>query len=76
MTTVQKHFEEITDAWRLYRKYADIRMNEQDKWNSMLADAVAIQNRHNNSPFVMRAVMMFMELLEDEAKCTDLIDGT
>ena len=69
MTTIQKHFEEITDAWRLYRMYAGIRMNEQDKWDSMVADAVAIQNRHNNSPFVMRAVMMFMELLEDEAKC-------
>lgn len=68
MTTVQKHFEEITDAWRLYRKYAGIRNDEDDKWTAMLADAVTIQNRHNNSPFVMRAVMMFMELLEDEAK--------
>ena len=71
MTTVQKHFEEITDAWRLYRKYAGIRNDEQDKWNSMVAEAVAIQNRHGNSPFVMRAVMMFMELLEDEAKGYD-----
>lgn len=71
MTTVQKHFEEITDAWRLYRKYAGIRNDEDDKWTAMLADAVAIQNRHGNSPFVMRAVMMFMELLEDEAKCID-----
>ena len=71
MTTVQKHFEEITDAWRLYHKYAGIRNDEQDKWDSMVADAVTIQNRHNNSPFVMRAVMMFMELLEDEAKCID-----
>ena len=68
MTTVQKHFEEITDAWRLYRKYAGIRNDEDDKWTAMLADAVAIQNRHGNSPFVMRAVMMFIELLEDEAK--------
>ena len=71
MTIVQKHFEEITDAWRLYRKYAGIRNDEQDKWDSILAEAVAIQNRHGNSPFVMRAVMMFMELLEDEAKCID-----
>lgn len=71
MTTVQKHFEEITDAWRLYRKYAGIRNDEQDKWTAMLADAVAIQERHGNSPFVMRAVMMFMELLEDESKCID-----
>ena len=71
MNKVRQHFEEITDAWRLYRKYAGIRMNEQDKLDSMLAEAVAIQNRHNNSPFVMRAVMMFMELLEDEAKCID-----
>ena len=69
MTKVQKHFEEITDAWRLYRKYAGIRNDEDDKWTAMLKDAVAIQNRHNNSPFVMRVVMMFMELLEDEAKC-------
>ena len=68
VTTVQKHFEEITDAWRLYRKYAGIRNDEDDKWTAMLAEAVAIQNRHNNSPFVMRAVMMFMELLEEEAK--------
>jgi hypothetical protein len=68
---VKQHFEEITDAWRLYRKYAGIRMNEQDKWDSMVADAVTIQNRHNNSPFVMRAVMMFMELLQEEAKCID-----
>ena len=66
--TVQKHFEEITDAWRLYRKYAGIRNDEDDKWTAMVADAVTIQNRHGNSPFVMRAVMMFMELLEDEAK--------
>ena len=71
VTTVQKHFEEITDAWRLYRKYAGIRNDEDDKWAAMLADAVAIQNRHGNSPFVMRAVMMFMELLEEDAKCTD-----
>jgi hypothetical protein len=70
MTTVQKHFEEITDAWRLYRKYAGIKNDEDDKWTAMLAEAVAIQNRHGNSPFVMRAVMMFMELLEEEA-CTD-----
>ena len=68
VTTVQKHFEEMTDAWRLYRKYAGIRNDEDDKWTAMLAEAVAIQNRHGNSPFVMRAVMMFMELLEDEAK--------
>ena len=68
MTTVQKHFEEITDAWRLYRKYAGIKNDEDDKWTAMLKEAVAIQNRHGNSPFVMRAVMMFMELLEDEAK--------
>ena len=67
MTTVQKHFEEITDAWRLYRKYAGIRNDEDDKWTAMLADAVAIQERHGNSPFVMRAVMMFMELLQEEA---------
>jgi hypothetical protein len=66
---VKQHFEEITDAWRLYRKYAGIRNDEDDKWAAMLKEAVAIQNRHNNSPFVMRAVMMFMELLEDEAKC-------
>jgi hypothetical protein len=65
---IKQHFEKITDAWRLYRKYAGIRNDEQDKWDSMVADAIAIQNRHNNSPFVMRAVMMFMELLEDEAK--------
>ena len=71
MTKVQKHFEEITDAWRLYRKYTGIRNDEDDKWTAMLKDAVAIQNRHRNSPFVMRAVMMFMELLEDEAKCID-----
>ena len=71
VTTVQKHFEEITDAWRLYRKYAGIRNDEQDKWDSMVAEAVAIQNRHGNSPFVMRAVMMFMELLEEDARCTD-----
>ena len=70
MTTIQKHFEEITDAWRLYRKYAGIRNDEDDKWTAMLAEAVAIQNRHNNSPFVMRAVMMFMELLQEEA-CID-----
>lgn len=68
MDKVKQHFEEITDAWRLYRKYAGIRMNEQDKWDSMVADAVAIQNRHDNSPFVMQAVMMFMELLQEEAK--------
>jgi hypothetical protein len=71
MSNIQKHFEEITDAWRLYRKYAGIRNDEDDKWTAMLAEAVAIQNRHGNSPFVMRAVMMFMELLEDEAKCID-----
>lgn len=70
MDKVKQHFEEITDAWRLYRKYASIRNDEQDKWDSMVADAVAIQKRHNNSPFVMRAVMMFMELLQEEA-CTD-----
>ena len=68
MDKVKQHFEEITDAWRLYRKYAGIRNDEDDKWTAMLKDAVAIQNRHGNSPFVMRAVMMFMELLEDEAK--------
>lgn len=68
MTTVQKHFKEITDAWRLYRKYAGMRNDEDEKWTAMLAEAVAIQNRHDNSPFVMRAVMMFMELLEEEAK--------
>lgn len=68
MTTVQKHFEEITDAWRLYRKYAGIRNRDDDKWTAMVADAIAIQNRHGNSPFVMRAVMMFMELLQEEAK--------
>jgi len=71
MSNIQKHFEEITDAWRLYRKYAGIRNDEDDKWTAMLAEAVAIQNRHGNSPFVMRAVIMFMELLEDEAKCID-----
>lgn len=74
MDKVKQHFEEITDAWRLYRKYAGIRNDEDDKWTAMLADAVAIQNRHGNSPFVMRAVMMFIELLEDEAKCTNYTD--
>ena len=68
MSNVKKHFEEITDAWRLYRKYAGIRNDEDDKWTAMLADAVRIQERHGNSPFIMRAVMMFMELLEEEAK--------
>ena len=68
MDKVRQHFEEITDAWRLYRKYGGIRNDEDDKWTAMLADAVAIQNRHDNSPFVMRAVMMFMELLQEEAK--------
>ena len=74
MDKVEQHIEEITDAWRLYPKYAGIRNDEDDKWTAMLADAVAIQNRHGNSPFVMRAVMMFIELLEDEAKCTNYTD--
>ena len=71
MTTVQKHFEEITDAWRLYRKYAGIRNREDDKWTAMLDEAASVQERHGNSELIRRAVMMFMELLEDEAKCTD-----
>ena len=71
MDKVKQHFEEITDAWRLYRKYAGIRNDEDDKCTAMLADAVAIQERHGNSELIRRAVMMFMELLEDEAKCTD-----
>ena len=70
MDKVKQHFEEITDAWRLYRKYAGIRNDEDDKWTAMLKDAVAIQNRHGNSELIRRAVMMFIELLEDEA-CTD-----
>lgn len=71
MNRVKQHFEEITDAWRLYRKYAGIRNDEDDKWTAMLDEAAAIQERHGNSELIRRAVMMFMELLEEDAKCTD-----
>ena len=71
MTTVQKHFEEITDAWRLYRKYAGIRNDEDDKWTAMLDEAAAIQEKHQHSELIRRTVMMFIELLESEAKEMD-----
>ena len=71
MDKVKQHFEEITDAWRLYRKYAGIRNDEDDKWTAMLAEAAAIQEKHQHSELIRRAVMMFMELLESEAKEMD-----
>ena len=71
MNRVKQHFEEITDAWRLYRKYAGIRNRDDDKWTAMLDEAASIQERHGNSELIRRAVMMFMELLESEAKEMD-----
>lgn len=70
MNRIEKHFEEVTDVWRLYKRYAGISNDraEDPKWAQLIEEAKRIQEQHGNTNFVMGLVMLFLELLEDEAR--------
>ena len=71
MDRIKKHFEEVTDVWRLYRQYAGISNDPADdpKWDELVhVKAVEIQNGHGNTQFIRGLVMVVLELLESEAK--------
>ena len=39
-TKLVKIYKAVTDGWALYKKYFGTRKHEQDKWDSLVADAV------------------------------------
>ena len=71
MSNIEKHFEELTDVWRMYRQYTGLSNDPADdpKWDELVyVKAVEIQNRHGNTQFIRGLVMVVLELLESEAR--------
>lgn len=65
-----KIYKAVTDGWALYKKYFGTRNHEQDKWDSLVADAVEYQNKHD-CLLARTFAMGIMEQLEEDSKCTD-----
>ena len=64
------YYGAVSDGWKLLKKYFGIRKHEQDKWNSLVKDAVEYQNKHD-CLLARTFAVGIMEQLEEDAKCTD-----
>ena len=61
-------YNAITDVWKLYKAYCGTTNRENEKWDKLLAEATAIQTRHNNTRLIRGMVMAVLEQLEEDAK--------
>lgn len=58
----------FTDAWKLYKKYADIQQTEDAKWEMFVAKADAIAKKYNNGRLCRDLVLAVMFELERKSK--------
>ena len=63
-------YDAFSDGWKLYKKYFGTRKHEQDKWDSLVADAVEYQDKHD-CLLARTFAVGIMEQLEEDARCTD-----
>ena len=67
---LKARYDAFSDGWKLYKKYFGTRKHEQDKWDSLVADAVEYQNKHD-CLLARTFAMGIMEQLEKDAKEVD-----
>ena len=67
---LKARYDAFSDGWKLYKKYFGTRKHEQDKWDSLVADAVEYQNKHD-CLLARTFAMGIMEQLEEDSRCTD-----
>ena len=67
---LKARYDAFSDGWKLLKKYFGTRNHEQDKWDSLVADAVEYQNKHD-CLLARTFAVGIMEQLEEDAKCTD-----
>ena len=67
---LKARYDAFSDGWKLYKKYFGTKNHEQDKWDSLVADAVEYQDKHD-CLLARTFAVGIMEQLEEDAKCTD-----
>ena len=67
---LKARYDAFSDGWKLYKKYFGTRKHEQDKWDSLVADAVEYQDKHD-CLLARTFAVGIMEQLEEDARCTD-----
>ena len=68
--TLMFYYGVVSDGWKLLKKYFGTRKHERDKWDSLVADAVEYQNKHD-CLLARTFAMGIMEQLEEDSRCTD-----
>lgn len=58
----------FSDCWKLFKKYADIRQDEEARWEALIDEADAIINQYGkDNKFVRDLIMAIMSQFERES---------
>ena len=57
----------FTDAWKLYKKYADVQQ-EDEYWEALIAEADAVEKKHQNNKLCRDLILAAMSELERKSK--------
>lgn len=63
---LRKVYNIFSDAWKFYRKYADIRQ-EDGRWPALIDDSEIIAKKHSNSRLCRDLIIAAVDELERNA---------
>lgn len=64
---LKQAYNMFTDAWKLFKKYADIR-DTDEYWESLVDEAGETAKQFDNDKFIRNLVMAVMDEIERRAK--------
>ena len=59
------------EVWTLFKKFYDIRQDEDSRWGELIEEAAAISQRNANSPLSRDLVFAMMGELERRSKAVE-----
>ncbi len=64
---LKKVYGMFTDAWKLYKKYADVQQSDE-YWESLIAEADTIAKKYQNDKLCRDLIIAAMSELEGKSK--------
>ena len=58
----------FTDAWKLYKKYADIRQTQESRWDMFVDEADAVSRKYNGNRLCRDLLLAVTNDLERKSK--------
>lgn len=64
---LKKVYGMFTDAWKFYKKYADVQQSDE-YWESLIDEADAVAERHGSGRLIRDLIMAVMSEFERKSK--------